>query len=161
MADDFSLDEAIAGPRPWPVTALAGLFFIQALGLAALGTLLLVNEAFAWQVELLNYNFHPSATSEAALFYLLGAFLLPASLGFFRRWQYAWSYASFMQGLILLISLILYFGTRPVYVYPLMAFSIFLVIYLHQVDVQLTFGRDRAQKDRQASATIVVPPWED
>lgn len=147
--------------RPWPVTALAGLFFLQALGLAALGILLLFNEAFTWQVDLLNRHFSPSARSEAALFFLLGTALLPASLGFLQRWRIAWSYASFIQGLILFIALVLYFGTRPWYVYPLMGFSILLVIYLHQADVLQTFRFDGSERDLPSGDALEIPSWED
>jgi len=43
------------------------------------------------------------------------------------------------QGLNLALALLLYFGGRPAFVYPMMLYGVFMVLYLHQADVQAAF----------------------
>jgi hypothetical protein len=73
------------------------------------------------------------------VFGLLAVLALSAAVGFFRLAPAAWVSAVMVQGAGLLLALLLYFGGRPSYVYLMMLAGIFMVIYLHQADVQAAF----------------------
>ena len=74
----------------------------------------------------------------------LGA--LAGAIGIFRLRRGGWVSAVFVQGVILLIALVLYFRGRPAlvppYAYAMMVVGIFMVLYLHQADVQAAFRHD-------------------
>jgi hypothetical protein len=74
-------------------------------------------------------------------FGLLAVLALSAAVGFLRLVPAAWVSAVTVQGANLLLALLLYFGGRPSYVYGMMLVGIFMVIYLHQADVQAAFRR--------------------
>jgi uncharacterized membrane protein len=55
----------------------------------------------------------------------------------------AWFIAVAVQGLSLLGALVQYVRSRPPYVFLLMAYCIFMVIYLHYYEVQEPFERKK------------------
>ncbi len=60
-----------------------------------------------------------------------------AAVGFMRLGRNAWLYAMFVQGAILLTSLLFYFRGKPDYFS--MGFSVFIVIYLNYAEVRASF----------------------
>jgi hypothetical protein len=79
-----------------------------------------------------------------SLFALLAALALASALGFLRMARGAWLLAVLVQGINLALALALYFGQRPAYVYAMMVYSVFMVLYLHQADVQAAFRPDES-----------------
>jgi hypothetical protein len=83
-------------------------------------------------------------------FIALALLALGATVGFARLRRGGWVNAVLVQGGVLLIALLLYFGPRPAYAYGMMLFGIVMVLYLHQADVQTAF--------RQAPGPEQGPP---
>ncbi|MCC7362250.1 MAG: hypothetical protein IT317_22385 [Anaerolineales bacterium] len=128
--------------RPWPVTALAWLLLLQAAGLTSLAALAI--GPFTARLPLPpDWFVLPQLAPVRGLVCALIALLaVAAAFGFFRVAPGAWVNAVLAQGLMLLVALILYFRERPGYVYLLMLYGLFMVLYLHQADVQAAFRRD-------------------
>jgi hypothetical protein len=61
----------------------------------------------------------------------MGLVALLGSLDTMRMTPNSWTTAMLIQGINLLSALLQYFGTRPGYIYFIMAYSLFMVIYLH------------------------------
>ncbi len=57
-----------------------------------------------------------------------------------------WLLAAIAQGFILAVSLWLYTLFQPGYVYPIMAYSILMILYLNSHDVRVVFRRGRKAK---------------
>jgi hypothetical protein len=125
--------------RPWPVTANAWLLLLEAAGLLGMAALYVG----PWVERL---PFMPADWLERSLvrttglfFTLLAVLALVSAFGFFRLARSAWLSAVLVQGLTLGLALILYYGGRPAFVYGMMLYGIFMVLYLHQADVQAAF----------------------
>jgi len=125
--------------RPWPVTAVAWLLLLEAAGFLAIAALYVRT----WAVRL---AFMPEQWAEqrfiglyGVLFCLLAVLAVTSAYGFFRLARGAWTSAVLVQGLSLALALVQYFGGRPVFVYPVMLYGIFMVLYLHQADVHAAF----------------------
>jgi hypothetical protein len=128
-------------PRSWPIKATAWLLFGQAVALLALGVL-----------NLLDLGVGASLTQDEALdvfvkgltggivFIALACIGLVAVFNFWRVDKIAWTMGMMAQGLMLLTALIIYFEKgADIYAYVMMAYGIFMVIYLHLPDVVGTF----------------------
>jgi hypothetical protein len=90
-----------------------------------------------------------SALVKGVFFALLGTLALAAAAGMLRVRAGAWVLAMTVQGLNLFAALVLYFGSRPAYVYAMMAAGALMVLYLQQADVQAAFyTRDTAREAR-------------
>jgi len=75
----------------------------------------------------------------SSLFIVLGMTAGVMAVGCAHLHPRAWLGAVGVQGLVLLTALLLYLVRQPWYDYLVMAYSIFLVIYLHHTDVQAAF----------------------
>ncbi len=128
--------------RPWAVTAIAWLLLLQSAGLVALGALALRPYLPTWPAGLDRLTGLPLSPLSGLLFACLALLALSAAFGFFRQARGAWVSAVLVQGLTLLAALLLYFRDRPAYVYGLMLYGLFMVLYLHQADVQAAFRRE-------------------
>ena len=128
--------------RPWPVTAIAWLLLLQCAGLVGLGALALRPYLPNWSLALEQAAGLRLAPLSGLLFACLALLALTAAFGFFRQARGAWVSAVLVQGLTLLSALLLYFRGRPAYVYVLMVYGLFMVLYLHQADVQAAFRRE-------------------
>jgi len=126
--------------RPWPVKALTVLLFVQFIVLLTLA---------AHNFISLDVGEGPAAETLLALLFgaaagslALGALsllALVAAMGFFGLWRTAWLTSMVVQGLMLFISLVMYFQGERFYTFLMMFYGIFMVIYLHHPDVQATF----------------------
>ena len=115
--------------RPWAVSACSQLLFLQALGLLFLTWLqapktVVSSFANSWL---------------AVLLFFLSMYALLASVNFLRMHAAARNRATLIQGFSLLLGIVLYWAERPVFIYPLMAYSIFIVLYLQHPDVREFF----------------------
>lgn len=126
--------------RPRPITILALLLFLQAMGLFDLGLFFFTGLGIKGSVIMTVLLAEPVNTLTMGLVFVslaLLAFL--AGVGFLRLWRTAWLMAMLLQGLCLLTALLLYFNQRPGFVYFLMLYSVIMVIYLNYSEVYATF----------------------
>jgi len=144
--------------RPWPVTALAALLLVQALGFAALAFIL-------WRLEIPGWAFHvpgtgltlATARTLGVLAAVLALLALLTAAGFLCVRPAAWVYAVLIQGTTLAVALILRFSpgldfshrSLPSYLlYLVMFYAICMVVYLNYSAVHDAFA---AQQARRAS----------
>jgi hypothetical protein len=127
--------------RPWAVSANAWLLILEAGGFIALGALYLGPLGATWALTPEAWEAERLAVLTGLGFGLLAVMALSAAIGFFRLVPAAWVSAVTVQGATLALALLLYFGGRPGYVYAMMLTGIFMVVYLHQADVQAAFRR--------------------
>jgi hypothetical protein len=155
--------------RPWPVTAVGWLILLQGVGLFDLGLLHVGAAYLAEQVlagsaraQLLNLFPEPVGAwlatlvesvdeellvrategrfvSVGLIFVTLSVAAILAGFGLLRLRRSAWISAMLAQGLSLLIALILYFTSKPLYVYAMMLCGILVVLYLNYYDVRVAF----------------------
>ncbi len=127
--------------RPWSVRAVNWLLLAQTAVLLSLAIWQSIT-AYA-DLSLLPetavFGSISSLFADAAALTAVTLLLLFTMLAFTRLWQQGWGYAMLVQGLILAFTLVQHFRRPELYTYPLMLFSIFMVIYLHHPDLQLTF----------------------
>jgi hypothetical protein len=130
-----------ASVRPWAVKAITWLLFGQTavlFGTAVYTFLQLesmpLTEADISQIlALLTFLNMPIVFASLALLVLVAAF------SFLGLWRGGWSISMLAQGLILIVTLILFSLTAPFYIYLLMGYAVFLVLYLHHPDVEAAF----------------------
>lgn len=125
--------------RPWAVTAIAWLLLLQAAGLVLLALSALDQY---WPAALDPFAALRLAPLSGLLLACIALLALSSAFGFFRMARGAWVSAVLVQGLTLGLALLLYFRDRPAFIYLLMVYGIFMVLYLHQADVQAAFRRD-------------------
>ncbi len=132
--------------RPWTVTANALLLLLEAAGFMGASGLFLGPLGTHWLVTPRDWG--PSwdasraAVAAGLVFGLLAVLALAAAVGLLRLSHGAWLTAVMLQGVELLIALVLYFGRRPAYAYVMMLYGVFMVLYLHQAEVQAAFRSD-------------------
>jgi len=134
-----------------PVRVIGLLLILEVLGLAGLGVY-----EFAqvdWQ------QLRPEAPSQRTIEVLaLLLFVPPAvmallsALSFLLLRRRGWLLAAIAQGVSLGICLWLYSEFQPVYVYPIMAYCILIILYLNSQDVRVVFHprRDKAKRGSEA-----------
>ena len=127
------------------------LLILEVLGLAGLGVY-----EFAqvdWQ------QLRPEAPSQRTIEVLaLLLFVPPAvmtllsALSFLLLRRRGWLLAAIAQGVSLGVCLWLYSEFQPVYVYPIMAYCILIILYLNSQDVRVVFHprRDKAKRGSEA-----------
>lgn len=136
-----------------PVRAIGLLLIVQVAGLAALGAheFYFVLSEFDWR------NVDPEAPPQrvvealaALLFAPPAVMMLVSALGFLFMRRRGWLLAATSQGLSLGICLWLYTEIRPVYVYPIMAYCVLIILYLNSEDVRTVFHVRRETAHRRA-----------
>ncbi len=138
--------EEIPAGRPRTVTLTGALLLMEWLVFLGLGILHLVvildayqaSDEVIWLLDSLEVH-GDHARLMSVLLSLLAFTTLLAALGFFRVWYLAWLMATAAQGVALLISIVLYFTGKPVFIFPVMVLSIIIVSYLNYPEVQETF----------------------
>ncbi len=144
-----------AKSRSWPVRATAVLLLLQAIGLGGFAV---------YRITQLDWRFleqgitQESITPEyvdaillVAMFIPLALLALVAAVGFVFLFRIGWLLGAIAQGLILLACLNLYFQHKPVFVYPIMVYSIIMVLYLNSFEVRIAFQPRRASGDVEAA----------
>lgn len=125
-----------------PVRAIGGLLILQVAGLAALGAyeFFYVLSEFDWR------NVGPEPPPQPIieglavfLFAPAAVMMFVSALGFLFMRRRGWLLAAISQGLSLVICLWLYTELRPLYVYPIMAYCVLVILYLNSQDVRTVF----------------------
>lgn len=78
---------------------------------------------------------------ESFLLLLLAMLAFMAGIGFLIHKKAAWIFAMFVQGSVLALALVIYFIKTPLHTYFLMAYGVFMVIYLQHADIYKSFQR--------------------
>lgn len=135
-----SVEEASKAERPWSVRLLTLLLLVQAAGF----TLATWQRAGGFALDALTWTLVWTAVtnilSSSLAYIVLGTVALLTALLFWLLWRQAWALAILLQGLTLLVVLVEYGRDPTLATYPLMAFAVFMVIYLHNPDVRTTFA---------------------
>ncbi len=130
------------------MTVIGCLLLLEAAGFLGLSTLYLGPLGLKWPLPQPPAFNERSATLTGLVFAVLALGALAGSLGFFRLRRGGWVSAVFVQGAGLFLALALYFRGQPAlvppYAYVMMLAGIFMVLYLHQADVQAAFRENTA-----------------
>lgn len=128
-----------------PVTIVGLLLVGQAFGLAGLvayrlsgARMLELMSGAGWSeplAELLSGGVEGGSASVVALFLPPATLMLVSGAWFLLR-RGGWLVASVGQGLCLGVCLLLYSGSAPAIVYPIMAYCVLVVMYLNSRDVR-------------------------
>jgi hypothetical protein len=133
--------------RTWPVTLIGFLLLLQAAGLITVGAFHISFVDIDWRLTPQDFRFDIPIGLRGSLFVGLGMLAFLAAIGFFRVWTAGWLLAILTQGISLSVALVLYYLEKPLYVYIMMAFGIFMVLYLNHPEVLLSFKTKPAVKD--------------
>jgi hypothetical protein len=125
--------------RPRSVTILAILLLIQAVALPDIGSFR-VNPIWHIQGDSLSIDW-TDAPVTALISIPLAILALVAAFGLLRLWRSAWLNAMLVQGMVLLFLLLAHFQGKisDMADYGLLAFAIFIVVYLNYSEVKATF----------------------
>jgi hypothetical protein len=139
-----------------PVRAIGGLLMLQVAGLVALGAYQFYHVLSKIDWRDLGPEAPPDPVIEALAVFLFAppaVMMFVAALGFLFMRRRGWILAAISQGLSLVICLWLYTELQPVYVYPIMAYCVFVILYLNSQDVRTVFHvRREAAQQRFGSA---------
>jgi len=130
-----------------PVRAIGLLLILQAAGLAALGAWEFYHVLSQLDWRNMGPETPPRRVAEAlavALFAPGAVLMLVSALGFLFMRRKGWLLAAISQGLTLAVCLWLYTVIQPVYVYPIMASCVLVVLYLNSQDVRTAFHMGRS-----------------
>lgn len=83
----------------------------------------------------------PSKVITSFVFSALTLPMLITAVLIFRLWRHAWTIGIFLEGIILALSLYVYFNFHHPYIYLIMISGILMVFYLNYFEVQLAFNR--------------------
>jgi hypothetical protein len=130
-----------ASLRPWAVKAITWLLFGQTAVLfgMAVYTLLQLDDFTLPHADMSQIIAVLTLLNMTIVFGSLALLVLAAAFSFLGLWRGGWSISMMAQGLILIVTLILFSFTAPFYVYLLMGYAVFLVLYLHHPDVEAAF----------------------
>ncbi|MCB9149989.1 MAG: hypothetical protein H6641_14635 [Caldilineaceae bacterium] len=141
--------------RRWPVRFTSVLLLLQALGIIYLVgyyfSIIDPSRDMPPLEELVGYTFTmlPKLVQDSLiisiLFTPLVLLTVASAIGFIFLWRGGWVLTMLCQGVILFISLAIFINRPVVVMWPihiLMAYSIFLVLYLNSSGVQLVFQKD-------------------
>ena len=124
-----------------PVRAIALLLMLEAAGIAAYGAYKL--SRVDWRSVVAAREVPSGEVVDALLLVLFApavVLTLLASLGFLLLRRRGWLLAAISQGAVVATGLWLYAAeARPVYVYPIMAYAVLMILYLNVHDVRAVF----------------------
>ena len=150
------------GPRPElastsrrPVWAIGLLLMLEAAGITAYGAYVL--SRVDWRSVVAAREVPSGEVVDALLDALLLVLFAPAvvltllaALGFLLLRRRGWLLAAISQGMVVATGLWLYAAYEPVYVYPIMAYAVLMILYLNVHDVRAVFyPGDRKQGPRR------------
>jgi TRAP-type C4-dicarboxylate transport system permease small subunit len=123
-----------------PVRAIALLLMLEAAGIVAYGAYEL--SRVDWR-SVIAAREVPSGevvvTLRLVMFAPAVVLTLLASLGFLLLRRRGWLLAAISQGAVVATGLWLYVAYEPVYVYPIMAYAVLIILYLNVHDVRAVF----------------------
>ncbi len=123
-----------------PVRAIALLLMLEAAGIAAYGAYEL--SRVDWRSVVAAREVPSGEVVDALLLVLFApavVLTLLASLGFLLLQRRGWLLAAISQGAVVATGLWLYAAYGPVYVYPIMAYAVLMILYLNVHDVRAVF----------------------
>ncbi len=123
-----------------PVRAIALLLMLEAAGIAAYGAYEL--SRVDWRSVVAAREVPSGEVVDALLLVLFApavVLTLLASLGFLLLQRRGWLLAAISQGAVVATGLWLYAAYEPVYVYPIMAYAVLMILYLNVHDVRAVF----------------------
>ena len=145
--------------RSWPVRATAVLLLLQAIALGGSSVYRITHPDWSfltWEAEITQNAMTPGQIEAislgAAMFIPLALLALVAAFGFVFLLPIGWLLGAIAQGLILLACLYLYSQYRPIFIYPIMVYSIITVLYLNSFGVRVAFRARRASGGGQAAS---------
>jgi hypothetical protein len=122
------------------VRAIALLLMLEAAGIAAYGAFLL--SRVDWRSVVAAREMPPGEVVEALVMVLFApavVLTLLAALGFLLLRRRGWLLAAISQGAVVATGLWLYAAYEPMYVYPIMAYAVLMILYLNVHDVRAVF----------------------
>ncbi len=126
-----------------PVRVIGLLLILEVIGLVGLGAY----EFLQVDWRRIDFDEQPSQqVIEAAAFVLFAppaVLTLLSALSFLLLRRKGWLLAAIAQGLSLAVCLWLYSQFQPVYVYPIMAYCVLMILYLNSHDVRVVFHLKR------------------
>ena len=134
-----------------PVRVIGLLLVLEVLGLAGLG----VYEFAQVDWQQLGPGTPPQRVIEilALLLFVPPAVMtLLSALSFLLLRRRGWLLAAIAQGVSLGVCLWLYTEFQPLYVYPIMAYCILMILYLNSQDVRVLFHPRRDKAKRESGA---------
>jgi hypothetical protein len=143
----------ISETRSWPVRVNGLLLVLQAAGLGGIGAYNVWWVDWQQVQDDLLTSLEETGSIQAAEQAIVVALILGlpailavlAALGFFLLLRVGWLLAMFVQALTLLACLLLYVEweevlyQEPIFIYPVMLYSIVMVLYLNSSDVRAVF----------------------
>ncbi len=123
-----------------PVRAIALLLMLEAAGIAAYGAYAL--SRVDWRSVVAAREVPSGKVIDALLLMLFApavVLTLLAALGFLLLRRRGWLLAAISQGAVVATGLWLYAAYEPVYVYPIMAYAVLMILYLNVHDVRAVF----------------------
>lgn len=126
---------------PWPVNAAGRLLGLQGLGFLLLAVLT------APEPPIPAHRF--DELWQPGVFVLLAISAVTAGLGILRLRPLAWDIAMLLQGAALLLTLTLYIGERPVFVYFIMVYCIIMVLNLNQPELRLNLPTEIVEQPKE------------
>ncbi len=130
--------------RPWPVLAATYLLFGQTAGLLAIGLYNFLTTDLA-QLDQSGVMLTAilAALTNSIVFSALALLALVAAIYFLAGRPLAWPIAILIQGLVLLVSLVIYFRSPIFYAYLMMLSGVFMTAYLHHPDICAMYPQER------------------
>ncbi len=122
--------------RPWAVRAAGLLLLLQAAGYVALSIYLLL--PFDWRTDPMPPR-QTDALSVSIILVPAAILAVLSALGFLFLVRAGWLLAMTMQGATLLGCLVLYFGTKPEAIFPVMLYCIVMAFFLNSSNVRFAF----------------------
>ena len=125
-----------------PVRAIGLLLILEVLGLAALGVYefsQVLSRLDLQQVQPEEVTPEVVGAAAIVLFVPPAVMMVVSAFGFLFMRRRGWLLAAISQGLSLGICLWLYAELQPLYVYPIMAYCVLVILYLNSQGVRTVF----------------------
>ena len=137
-----------------PVRVIGLLLILEVIGLVGIGAY----EFLQVDWQRVRFEGEPSRqVIEAAAFVLFAppaVLTLLSALSFLLLRRRGWLLAAIAQGLSVAVCLWLYSQFQPVYVYPIMAYCVLMILYLNSQDVRVVFHLKRGAA-KQSPGSVV------
>ncbi len=148
---DYDLDPKTAvpqnGKRPWPVRMVTLLLFFE--GFVFLGAALYILSDIDFTQYTTIQAYWMQTFPQEIIFILLAIFAFWAGIAFVALWRSGWVIAMVAQGITLAVAITLYLNGFRIFVYVMIVIANFLVIYLHNPDIQTVFKMKKVKPRRE------------